>query len=96
MGAKVVVVRAQALDWNLENSLKLTKIFGNKPTYKGLKLGRAPRNGIAQARGNKPTYKGLKLCLRRWRRWRWGCCNKPTYKGLKLAGEWHLNITQCQ
>ncbi len=38
MGAKVVVVRAQELDWNLENSLKLTKIFGNKPTYKGLKL----------------------------------------------------------
>ncbi len=37
MGAKVVVVRARELDWNLENSLKLTKIFGNKPTYKGLK-----------------------------------------------------------
>ncbi len=37
MEAKLVVEKAQELDWNLENSPKLTKTFGNKPTYKGLK-----------------------------------------------------------
>ncbi len=69
MGAKVVVVRAQELDWNLENSLKLTKIFGNKPTYKGLKLGSGTARRRLPSRSNKPTYKGLKLHVHvpRWR-----------------------------
>ncbi len=87
MGAKLVVEKAQELDWNLENSPKLTKTFGNKPTYKGLKLA-LPGTLRFPIPCNKPTYKGLKRIL--------GSLgdlgragNKPTYKGLKPGERVH-------
>ncbi len=50
MEAKLVVGKAQELDRNLENSPKLTKTFGNKPTYKGLKLTRLAASYRAASR----------------------------------------------
>ena len=56
---------------------------GNKPTYKGLKLGVSVGSQMWKSR-NKPTYKGLKPLTPSLKTPRF-LGNKPTYKGLKLG-----------